>query len=143
MRLLPIREGALVLLGVFGLLTLGAAMWVWAIRHIAHDVGMEQHGIRVSATVLAHGDNPKYPSEQLSFPLPDGTRATEWSSAVDSQQASGSSVAVVYLPGQPATVESTSYLRWWWVALIMPVFGTGFLIAGLLLLWAFVGAVVR
>lgn len=113
-------------------------MWIWAVTHLAHGLDLERHGIRVSATVLADGGVPKHPSEQLSFPLPDGTTATEWTSAVSSQQAPGSSVAVIYLPGQPATAESASYLLWWWIAAVMLPFGTGFLIAGLLILRAFV-----
>jgi hypothetical protein len=134
----PLRAVPVVLFFVSGLFALGVAMWMWAVSHSSHSIDLEQHGIRVLATVVADGSNPKSPSEQLSFPLPDGSTATQWSSTVSSQQTPGSTVAVVYLPGQPSSVESTEYLRWWWIgAAVMPVFGTAFVVAGLWTLRSF------
>jgi hypothetical protein len=133
-----IRAGLLVLTVFRGFLVLGAAMWIWAVSHIAHALDLERHGIRVSATVLADGRDPENPAEQLSLPLPDGTTAIEWTSAVTSQQAPGSPLAVVYLPCRPSTVESAKYLRWWWIAAVLPPFGTAFFLVGLLILRAFV-----
>jgi hypothetical protein len=127
--------GLFVLFAVVAPIALGAVMWVWTVDHLTHDLDLERHGIRVSATVIADGGDPKNPSEQLSFPLPDGGSTTQWSSAVSSQQAPGSAVAVVYLSGYPSTVESTDYLRWWWIGgTVMPAFGTVFILTGLWLL---------
>jgi hypothetical protein len=68
-----------------------------------------------------------------------GSSATQWTGLITSRQAVGSTLAVVYLPGRPETVEAASYLRWWWVgAIVMPVFGTAFGVAAVLLLAALV-----
>lgn len=129
------HAGLFALFAVGAPIALGAAMWIWTINHVTHDLALERHGIRVSATVVADGGDPKNPSEQLSFSLPGGVSANQWSSAVTSQQAPGSSLVVVYLPGYPSTVESTDYLRWWWIGgTVMPLFGTAFTLTGLWML---------
>ncbi|HZP54396.1 DUF3592 domain-containing protein [Actinocrinis sp.] len=128
--------GAVLLIG-----GLGAAMWVWTVIHISRDVELERSGVRVTATVLAFSWNGggKSGSEELSFQLPDGTAATQWTGSITSRQAPGGTLAAVYLPGRPETIEAVSYLRWWWVgAVVMPVLGTAFGVAGVFLLFALV-----
>ncbi len=132
----------LALLLVASLLALGIAMWVWIVAHVTRALDLERHGIRVTATVLADGPDPKQSVEQLSFPLPDGSTATVWTGDVTSRQPPGTTLTAIYLPGRPATVEGADYVGWWWVgAVVMPVFGTAFAAAGLWLLWALVSRV--
>ena len=118
---------------------LGAAMWVWIANQAPRDIELERSGIRVTATVLAYSPDSRTGSEELSFQLPDGATATQWTGSVTSRQASGTTLAALYLPGRPDTVEAASYLRWWWVgAVMMPVCGTAFIAAGVWLLVAVV-----
>lgn len=126
---------------VFLVIALGAAMWSWVVIHVSRDIELERSGVRVTATVLADSWNGggKSGSEELSFPLPDGSTATQWTGSITSRQTPGSTVAVIYLPGRPSTVEAASYLRWWWVgATVMPIFGTAFVVVGVLGLSALV-----
>lgn len=130
----------LALLVVVSLLALGVGTWVWIVTHLTRALDLERHGIRVSATVLADGRDPKGRDEQLSFPLPDGSTATAWTAAVAARQPPGATLTAIYLPGRPATVAGADYVGWWWVgAVVLPLFGTAFATAGLWLLWTLVG----